>query len=226
MFTGIIQAVGQIQALQPLSGDLRLHILARGLEMAHVRLGDSIAVNGVCLTVTHLTGSGFWADVSNDTLEHTCLREYQVGMKVNLEPALTLSTPLGGHLVSGHVDGVGVVRERFDDARSVRFWIDAPSQLHKYIALKGSIAVDGVSLTVTGLDQQGFLLNIVPHTVAQTLIQAYRPGTRVHLEVDLLARYLERLLGNASSQPSSNAPALSLERILASGLVRRRQGGS
>ena len=221
MFTGIIQAVGKVRSLQQKSGDLRIQIDTAELDMREVCLGDSIAVNGVCLTVTELCAQGFWADVSNETLKHTRMLDYKIGSAVNLEKALTLSTPLGGHMVSGHVDGLGTIRERFDDARSVRFWIEAPASLQKYIAAKGSITVDGVSLTVNELNKHLFLLNIVPHTVEQTIIRYYQPGARIHLEVDLIARYLERLMTCSADQSTENPP-LTAAWVLSQGLSRRR----
>ncbi|PVV12082.1 MAG: riboflavin synthase [gamma proteobacterium symbiont of Ctena orbiculata] len=205
MFTGIIQAVGSIAGIEPRQGDLRLTIGAGQLDMSNVVLGDSIATNGICLTVIDLSGEGFSADVSRETLSLTTLEKLQPGSPVNLEKALTLSTPLGGHLVSGHVDGVGQVAERRDDARSIRFRIEAPAALARYIAPKGSICVDGVSLTVNGVDGASFDLNIVPHTLQQTIMENYRVGSEVNLEVDLVARYLERLmLGELEAKNSAS----------------------
>ncbi|MES9972468.1 MAG: riboflavin synthase [Candidatus Thiodiazotropha sp.] len=205
MFTGIIQAVGRVASIAPRQGDLRLTIDAGQLDMSNVAVGDSIATNGICLTVIGLSGDGFSADVSRETLSLTTLEKLLPGSPVNLEKALTLSTPLGGHLVSGHVDGVGRVVERRDDARSIRFRIEAPAALARYIAHKGSICVDGVSLTVNGVDGAGFDLNIVPHTLKQTIMENYRAGSEVNLEVDLIARYLERLmLGDPETKNSAS----------------------
>ncbi|QLQ31075.1 MAG: riboflavin synthase [Candidatus Thiothrix singaporensis] len=204
MFTGIIEAVGSIRDMQPKGGDLRLTIAVGKLEMGDVALGDSIAVNGVCLTAIAFDSSSFSADVSRETLSLTSLGNLSRGSKVNLEKALTLQTRLGGHLVSGHVDGLGEVTDRHDDARSVRFSIRAPDHLAKYIAAKGSITVDGVSLTVNKVDGAAFELNIVPHTLQETIIAAYRSGSRVNLEVDVVARYLERLLlGEQAARPTA-----------------------
>lgn len=204
MFTGIIEAVGSIRDMQPKGGDLRLTIAVGKLGMGDVALGDSIAVNGVCLTAIAFDSSSFSADVSRETLSLTSLGNLGRGSKVNLEKALTLQTRLGGHLVSGHVDGLGEVTGRHDDARSVRFSIRAPDHLAKYIAAKGSITVDGVSLTVNKVDGATFELNIVPHTLQETIIAAYRSGSRVNLEVDVVARYLERLLlGEQAAQPTA-----------------------
>lgn len=194
MFTGIIEVVGQVVAVQPRNGDLRLRIKTGGLDLADVHLGDSIATNGVCLTVVELPGDGYWADVSRETLDNTTIPQWRVGQNVNLEKALTPQTRLGGHIVSGHVDGVGEVVSRHPDARSERFRLRAPKALAKYIAHKGSITVDGTSLTVNAVDGAEFELNIVPHTLAHTIMGEYQPGSPINLEVDVLARYLERLM--------------------------------
>lgn len=194
MFTGIIQAMGTIRAMQTVGGDLRLTIATGKLDMGDVQLGDSIAVNGVCLTAVVLDASSFSADVSRETLSLTSIGQLNLGSNVNLEKALTLSTRLGGHLVSGHVDGLGEVVSRYDDARSVRFRLKAPDSLAKYIAAKGSICVDGTSLTVNKVEGVFFELNIVPHTLQETIMSGYRAGSKVNLEVDVVARYLERLL--------------------------------
>ena len=194
MFTGIIQAIGTVAAQEKRDGDLRLRIDTGKLDLSKARIGDSIAVSGVCLTAVQLTGTGFEADVSGETLSCTTLGDFAVGTTVNLEAALLPSTPLGGHLVSGHVDGVGKLLERHDDARSVRLRIEAPAALARYIAAKGSICVDGVSLTVNAVDGANFELKIVPHTLQETTLGGYAPGRRVNLEVDIIARYLERLL--------------------------------
>jgi riboflavin synthase len=194
MFTGLIQAVGEIKRVAPVGGDARITVRAGGLDLGAVAMGDSIAVNGVCLTAVELGDGRFAADVSRETLAHTTLGDLRPGARVNLETALTLSTPLGGHLVSGHVDGVGQVLEVREDARSWRLEIHAPPELARYIAHKGSICVDGTSLTVNRVVGCVFDLNIVPHTLTETVIGDYRAGTHVNLEVDLIARYLERLL--------------------------------
>ena len=204
MFTGIIQAIGTIAEIKTQGGDVRLTIDSGCLDLTDVALGDSIATNGVCLTAVALTGRGFSADVSRETLSLTTLQRLRPGSRVNLEKALTLQTRLGGHLVSGHVDGIGRVLERQADARSIRFAIEAPAELAKYIAHKGSICVDGTSLTVNGVRGARFELNIVPHTLQETIMDGYRPGSEVNLEVDLIARYLERLmLGERAADPAS-----------------------
>jgi riboflavin synthase len=219
MFTGIIQAVGRIAGIEPRQGDLRLTISTGSLDLSDVALGDSIATNGICLTVIDLSREDFSADVSRETLLLTTLEKLQPGSPVNLEKALTLSTPLGGHLVSGHVDGVGRVLERRDDARSIRFRIEAPQALARYIAHKGSICVDGVSLTVNGVEGVVFDLNIVPHTLKQTIMKSYRVGSEVNLEVDLVARYLERLM-LGGQETKSSAPGVTETLLKARGFIR------
>lgn len=207
MFTGIIAAIGEILDIERRAGDLRLRIATGDLDLADVRLGDSIAVNGVCLTAVELSGDGFLADVSVETLSFTTCGLWRAGQRVNLEKALTPSTRLGGHLVSGHVDGVGEVVRRYPDARSERIRLKVPANLARYIAHKGSIAIDGTSLTVNGVEGAEFDVNIVPHTIAHTVIADYRSGTRVNLEVDLIARYLERLLLGDGAALSAAGPA-------------------
>jgi riboflavin synthase len=202
MFTGIIEAIGQVAELQQRGGDVRVRVQTGKLGLDDVALGDSVAVNGVCLTAVELPGDGFVADVSRETLSLTSLGQLKPGGRVNLEKALTLATRLGGHLVSGHVDGLGIVVERQEDARSVRFSIEAPAELARYIAHKGSITVDGTSLTVNAVDGRRFELNIVPHTLQETIMDSYAVGRQVNLEVDLVARYLERLLlGEKAAEP-------------------------
>lgn len=202
MFTGIIEAVGKIARMEPKGGDMRLRIQTGKLGLADVKLGDSIAVNGVCLTVVELPGDGFWADVSVETLNHTSFKQLKTGSPVNLEKALTPQTRLGGHLVSGHVDGLGEIVSRHEDARSIHFKVKAPDALAKYIAHKGSICVDGISLTVNAVNGAMFDLNIVPHTALETTVVQWQPGVQVNLEVDVIARYLERLLlGEKAADP-------------------------
>ena len=204
MFTGIIESVGQIAQIQPKGEDTRLYIKTSKLDLADVQLGDSIAVNGVCLTAVDLPGDGFWADVSGETLNMTTLATLQQGSPVNLEKAMTPTTRLGGHLVSGHVDGVGEVVLREPAGRSEHFQIKAPQNLAHYIAKKGSICVDGISLTVNDVNGSIFDLNIVPHTLQETIMDHYQAGRAVNLEVDIIARYLERLLtGNTPEMANS-----------------------
>ena len=194
MFTGIIEAVGKLAKVESRQGDLRMTIDSGKLDLSDVQLGDSIATNGVCLTVVELTGQGYVADVSLETLEHATLGSLPVGADLNLEKALTPTTRLGGHLVSGHVDGLGKIVSLEPSGRSTIYWVEAPKPLARYIAHKGSITIDGVSLTVNKVDGCRFALNIVPHTQQETIIESYRAGTVVNLEVDVLARYLERLM--------------------------------
>ncbi|MDZ7663432.1 riboflavin synthase [Thiohalophilus sp.] len=201
MFTGIIQSVGKIAAIESKGSDTQMCIQTGKLPLGDVALGDSIAVNGVCLTAVELPGDGFRADVSGETLSRTTFADIQSGSKVNLEKALTPTTHLGGHLVSGHVDGIGEVIERSDAGRSVKFRIRAPDELARYIATKGSICVDGISLTVNAVEGAVFDLNIVPHTLVETTMGDFGTGQRVNLEVDVIARYLERLLlGDKAAQ--------------------------
>jgi len=194
MFTGIIHSVGTLVRSEARGDDRRLHIRAPELDLSAAHLGDSIAVSGVCLTAVALPGDGFAADVSVETLDCTTLGTLAPGDAVNLEPALTPATPLGGHLVSGHVDGVGEVLAREEDARSVRMRLRVPDALARYVARKGSVCVDGVSLTVNDVDGACFGVNLVPHTLARTTLADFAPGRAVNIEVDLVARYLERLL--------------------------------
>ncbi|MBR9827206.1 MAG: riboflavin synthase [Oceanospirillales bacterium] len=207
MFTGIIEAVGSIADIRMIGGDMRLYIRTGTLDLADVKLGDSIATNGVCLTAVELPGDGFIADVSRETLAHTRFESLQVGEAVNLEKAMRADTRFGGHIVTGHVDALGTVVERSDDARSVRLQVRMPASIQRYVATKGSITVDGVSLTVNALEGDSFLLNIVPHTAQETLIDSYTAGRQVHLEVDIIARYLERLMGAVHTDAPSDGDA-------------------
>ena len=192
MFTGIVQARGTVEGVETQGGDSRLAIAAPGL--GEFRIGDSISVSGACLTAVERTARGFTADVSRETLDRTTLGGLRPGAAVNLELSLTLGTPLGGHLVTGHVDGVGALAARSEDARSVRFRIRAPAGLERYVAAKGSICVEGVSLTVNEVQGREFGVNVIPHTAAVTTLGAARPGDRLNLEADLVARYVERLM--------------------------------
>ena len=220
MFTGIIEAVGRVQQITPRNGDVRLTIATEKLSLSDVKLGDSIATNGICLTVVELTGQGFAADVSNETLRRTCLKTWQVGTRVNLEKALMPTSRLGGHIVSGHVDGLGEIVSFKPDARSLQYQVRAPDSLAKYISEKGSITVDGISLTVNAIDGATFSLNIVPHTVQETNVGQWQTGSVVNLEVDLLARYLERLvMGDKAAQPTAKSD-ISLEFLAQHGFMR------
>lgn len=193
MFTGIISAVGKIIQLEEKQGDKRLSIDTGTLGLDDVRLGDSIACNGVCLTAVEITEQGFIADVSLETLSLTTINHWQIGSPVNLEKAMQATDRFGGHIVSGHIDGIGEVISLQEDSRSWRFRLRAPAELARYIAHKGSITVDGISLTVNFVEGAEFELNIIPHTMVNTIMGHYKQGTKVNLEVDLIARYLERL---------------------------------
>ena len=193
MFTGIIEAVGTVRAIEARGGDVRLTIAAAQLDRADIALGDSICVSGCCLTVVAQDGDALAFDVSNESLALTTLGGLRAGDAVNLEKALRLADRLGGHLVSGHVDGVGTIVEIKPDARSQRWTIEAPAALARYIAGKGSVCVDGVSLTVNAVDGARFGVNLIPHTVAATTFAQRGVGDRLNLEVDLLARYVERM---------------------------------
>jgi len=195
MFTGIIEATGRIARIEPRGGDVRLVVEAASLGLDDVAIGDSISVSGVCLTAIALDGDTFAADVSNETLSVTSLGALAVGAAVNLEKAMRLSDRLGGHLVSGHVDGVGRVVSVEPDARSQRWTFELPAELARYVASKGSIAIDGVSLTVNEVDDRRFGVNLIPHTVEVTTFRDRRAGDSVNIEVDLVARYVERLYG-------------------------------
>lgn len=199
MFTGIVQGVGRVRAVEPRGGDVTLWIETGDVPLAGVEVGGSIAVNGACLTAVQLEPEAFAADVSRETLSLTTAGQWSPGTRVNLEKALTAGQALGGHYVTGHVDGVGQVVSRHDDARSVRVEFEVPPPLARYVARKGSVCVDGVSLTVNGVAGNRFDVNLVPHTLQMTVLGDYRPGTRVNLEVDIIARYLERLV--AESRP-------------------------
>ncbi len=194
MFTGIVQALGRIETVARRGDDRRFHVHCGGLATTMLRPGDSIAVNGVCLTVVEMRGGAVVLDVSRETLRCTTLGALRAGDQVNLEPALRADTPLGGHFVSGHVDGVGTVVGRTPAGQCVVLEIELPAELARYVAVKGSVCVDGVSLTVNAVEGGRFQVNIIPHTLTHTIIDAYLEGTRVNIEVDLLARYLERLL--------------------------------
>ncbi len=195
MFTGIIKAIGKVQRIESQGGDLRLTIISADLPWADYSVGDSISINGVCLTAVEFLEHGFVADVSVETTDVTALAHLAEGSKVNLEPAVSFGERLGGHLVSGHVDCVGKIKTRETDGRSVRLVVGIPAAYSRYIAKKGSVCIDGVSLTVNAVSDNSFSVNIIPHTADVTIIGDYRTGTEVNIEVDLLARYVERLLG-------------------------------
>ncbi|AXY01729.1 riboflavin synthase [Vibrio alfacsensis] len=200
MFTGIVEAVGKLAAITPKGEDITVTVEVGKLDMSDVKLGDSIATNGVCLTVVDFGSNYYSADLSLETLNKTGFAAYQVGDKVNLEKAMLPTTRFGGHIVSGHVDGVGVIVERNQVGRAIEFWVEMPAEISKYVAEKGSITVDGISLTVNDLRKNGFKLTIVPHTSEETTIDQFHVGRKVNLEVDVLARYMERLLQGQQEQ--------------------------
>jgi riboflavin synthase len=205
MFTGIIQATGFVAALSEKTDGLRIRIATRSLDLSDVKLGDSIAVNGVCLTVVDLPGDGFWADVSRETLANTRMGKLRIRSQVNLEKAMQADSRFGGHMVSGHVDGIGKVISREDAGRFTRLLVRAPKGLGKYIAKKGSVSIDGASLTVNEVSDSDFVLTIVPHTLKETVMADYREGSYVNIEVDIVARYLERLLDPALEATQDNS---------------------
>ncbi|MGM0542096.1 MAG: riboflavin synthase [Pseudomonadota bacterium] len=204
MFTGIIESQGAIEKIAPQNGDWKVTIQTGKLDMSDVKVGDSIAANGICLTVIEVTNKSYVADVSAETMSVTTAAQWQVGTHVNLEKALRLQDRLGGHLVSGHVDGVGTIRKISQDARSWRYEVEAPLSLCKYIAAKGSICINGISLTVNQVEGSIFGVNIVPHTRQETTIKEFEVGSKVNLEVDLLARYLERMMSAPQIKDESN----------------------
>ena len=199
MFTGIVKAKGRIQSLQKQGGDLRMTVESKGLDWSTFEIGESISVNGVCLTAAALHTGGFEADISAETMHVTALAGLTTGSAVNLEPSIGLGERLGGHLVSGHVDCVGTVVAREADARSVRLKIAVPNEVGRYLARKGAVCVDGVSLTINEVSAQAFEVNIIPHTAEETIIGDYTVGSAVNIEVDLLARYIERLLDHGEN---------------------------
>ena len=210
MFTGIIKAKGRISAIKRQGGDVRLTVSSTGLPWSDYELGDSLSVNGVCLTAVAFHDDGFDTDVSVETLDVTGLGKLEIGSPVNLEPAISLGERLGGHLVSGHVDCTGTVTSRAADARSIRLEIKIPEEYSRYVAKKGSICVDGVSLTINEVSGNSFAVNIIPHTAEVTIFDDYAVGTVVNVEVDLLARYIERLL-------SKDGDGISIEFLKAHG---------
>ncbi len=208
MFTGIIEAQGKIENIVAIGGDVKMTIATGKMDLSDVKIGDSIACNGVCLTAIELTDSAYVADVSSESLNVTTLGDLAIGSVVNLEKALRLQDRLGGHLVSGHVDGLGEVVAIKQDARSWRYQFDAPLEICKYIAEKGSICINGISLTVNEVNGCIFGVNIVPHTRQETTIKELQLGSKVNLEVDLLARYMERMLSapQVNKKPSNITP--------------------
>jgi len=218
MFTGIIEAVGTLRKLERKGDDIRLTVASGKLDLNDVRLGDSIATNGVCLTVVQQLADGYVADVSAETVSLTGFAHYKVGTKVNLEKAVTPTTRLGGHMVSGHVDGIAMVEQRLVRGQAIEFWLAAPVELGRYIAHKGSITIDGVSLTVNEVDGSRFRLTIVPHTAGETTLIDLQAGDKVNIEVDLIARYLERLMNYDGKDSKSGG--VTLEMLARAGFVR------
>lgn len=194
MFTGIIKAVGTIRKIENTGSDKRFNLDAGRLDMADVSIGDSICVNGVCLTVVELLDGGFATDISVETLACTTFNNMQEGDNVNLEKSLRLADRLGGHIVIGHIDGVGKITDMHEAARSIQYDIEVPPQLRKYICKKGSVCIDGVSLTINDVDGSSFSVNIIPHTSGETIFPNYSAGSTVNIEVDIVARYLEGLM--------------------------------
>ncbi len=217
MFTGIIAGHGTLVRSEPVGGDRRLTVRSRSVDLAGVHLGDSIAVNGVCLTVVQLGEASFSADVSRETLAVTTLKDWREGEELNLELALQPQSRLGGHIVSGHVDGIGELISRHPDGRSERLVFRVPQALARYIAHKGSVCIDGVSLTVNEVQADTFGVNIIPHTAERTTLHAFRPGRQVNIEVDVIARYLERLL----LQDHRSAPGVTLDLLAKAGFAAR-----
>jgi riboflavin synthase len=203
MFTGIVEAVGTIAALTPRGGDVELVVDAGSLPLAGARIGDSIAVGGACLTVTRLEGARFAADVSTETLARTTLGARGVGSRVNLERALTAGAPLGGHYVTGHVDGLARLHSLSEAARSRRLLFELPPELARYVAPKGSVTVEGVSLTVNEVEGRRFGVNLIPHTLAVTTLDELVAGSTVNVEIDIIARYIERLIAGSLGRSQS-----------------------
>ena len=194
MFTGIIQAIGNISKIDSNGPDSCIVFKAGRMKLDDVKIGDSISVNGVCLSITEKTKDSFSSDLSSETLSLTTFIEMRANSKVNLEKAMNFSSRVNGHLIAGHVDGVGVIKEMKNDGRSILILIEFPEELEKYISKKGSIAIDGVSLTINGTKENTFSINIIPHTLSGSIISEYNIGTKVNIEVDLIARYLEKLV--------------------------------
>lgn len=217
MFTGIIEATGTIDTLETVGGDLRAVIVSRDMDFGDVAIGDSICVSGVCLTAIALDRNGFSVDISNETVSLTSFSSLAPGARVNLEKAMQPASRFGGHIVSGHVDGLAVLVERSADARSERLVFEAPQSLARYIAAKGSVCLEGISLTVNEVDGNRFGVNIIPHTAARTTIGSLQPGARVNLEVDIISRYLERLMAERTG--AADDDGLTLDKLVRSGFA-------
>ncbi len=215
MFTGLIEDVGTVRQMRRGGDGARITVATR-FPMEEITMGESIAVNGICLTVVSFGGGSFCADVSPESLERSTLGELAPGAAVNLERALRLCDRLGGHMVSGHVDGVAVVIERRPDRNAVRFTFRVPSGLSRYLVEKGSVAVDGISLTVNEVGEETFGLAVIPHTLSVTTLKDLRPGGRVNIETDLIGKYVERLLGK---NPSSSRSTIDLRFLANNGFL-------
>jgi riboflavin synthase len=220
MFTGIIEAVGTIKAININAQGARLVIATNTLDMSDVKLGDSIATNGICLTVVEFDQQTYSADVSNETLKRTGFAHYKVGMQVNLEKAMLASTRFGGHMVSGHVDGISEILSITNNGNSIEYWLSMPDDLSHYIAEKGSVTIDGTSLTINSLSDNQFRLTIVPHTVKETVFAHYQVGTKVNIEVDLIARYLERLLTKSNTDDYATKSNVTESLLQKSGFIK------
>jgi riboflavin synthase len=220
MFTGIIEAVGTLVVMQSKGADVSVRVRSGKLDLSDVKLGDSIATNGVCLTVVELPGDGYVADVSGETIARTGFADYQAGQLVNLEKALMPTSRLGGHLVSGHVDGVGKIVAVKPLGRAMEYWVEAPRELARYIAEKGSITVDGISLTVNSVEGAKFRLTIVPHTSGETTVGEWKVGRRVNLEVDVIARYLERLVLGDKAADVAPVSGVTMAMLAENGFMR------
>ncbi len=221
MFTGIVESLGTIKAINLNSDGARVVVGSGHLDLSDVKLGDSIATNGICLTVVAFDNNSYSADVSSETLTRTGFAHYKMGQQVNLEKAMLATSRFGGHMVSGHIDGVGKILNIAKVGNSNEYWIELPENLQQYIAEKGSITIDGVSLTVNSVNTDRFRLTIVPHTTEQTIISSYQVGQVVNLEVDLIARYIERLLFCREQRESQNSNSgISKELLMQSGFIK------
>lgn len=219
MFTGIIESLGKVESLQSVGGDIRVRIQPN-VDMSDVHLGDSIATNGICLTVIDWGDNWYAADVSRESLSRSTIGQWKVGQAVNVEKAMLPTTRFGGHIVSGHVDAVGEITQVRQDARSLYFEVTAPAHIAKYLAEKGSVTVDGVSLTINHLRGNILSLNLIPHTAERTNIGTWQLGTQVNLEVDVLARYIERLLLGDKAAEQKPESKLSMEFLAQNGFLR------
>ncbi len=219
MFTGIIESVGKVESLQSVGGDVRLRIQT-DLDMSDVHLGDSIATNGICLTVTDWGDHWYAADVSRESLNRTTLGQWKVGQRVNVEKAMLPTTRFGGHIVSGHVDAVGEITVVKADARSIYYEVTAPVEIARYLAEKGSVTVDGISLKINYLRGNVISLNLIPHTAERTNIGTWQVGAKVNLEVDVLARYIERLLLGNKAAETKQQSKISMDFLAENGFLK------